>query len=567
MKIVCIDKDVKSTLNSDYYLIPRFQRPYLWERENVEDFWNDSIVDTSSEHFIGSIVVFRTREGKLGIVDGQQRLSTITMILCALRNAFRRFDLIDLAKGIHRLVERPDIGDREQYVLQTETSYPFFQEFIQKFGTPETEPSHGPEESYLKSAYDQIEEYLLERLEKAHLSPGRLSKPRKRLARKLLESIRDRLLSLKLIFIELDDEDDAYFVFETLNTRGKDLRLADLVKNHVTRLLRPKNQNVDLAKDKWNRIVDVIEENENIQLDSFLHHYWLSKYEYTTVKKLFQSLRKTIKQSNAKDFLDQLVKDSKTYRELYEPTFAKWSKQEIRIAQSLGALNEFRVKQDLPMILAVLRDYREGQLRIKHVNQALQAIEHFHFMFTAVTSQRSSGGISFMYAMHARDLSNATSTQQKVRAISELIRKLRDKKPTYAEFEASFVQKMFSKKFPKDKGLVQYILGKFYMYFDRSGVPVDLAQMTIEHLAPEKPLSGRRIEDSIVAQIGNLLLVNGDLNNQLANKEFHQKKPILLTSSVWIDPKIRRARKWGKREIEERTKYLAREAYNKIWKF
>ncbi|HKZ41286.1 MAG TPA: DUF262 domain-containing protein, partial [Candidatus Hodarchaeales archaeon] len=68
MKIVCIDKDVKSTLNSDYYLIPRFQRPYLWERENVEDFWNDSIVDTSSEHFIGSIVVFRTREGKLGIV-------------------------------------------------------------------------------------------------------------------------------------------------------------------------------------------------------------------------------------------------------------------------------------------------------------------------------------------------------------------------------------------------------------------------------------------------------------------------------------------------------------------
>ncbi|MBI3364439.1 MAG: DUF1524 domain-containing protein [Ignavibacteriae bacterium] len=452
--------------------------------------------------------------------------------------------------------------------MQTETSYPYLQEYIQKFGKPEAEPSHGKEEDYLKAAFDLITYGIREKLQAAGARAGHPPKSKRKKLQKLIEQIRDRILNLKLIFIELDQEDDAYFVFETLNTRGKDLRLADLVKNHVTRLLRPKNQNVDLAKDKWNKIVDVIEENDNISLDSFLHHYWLSKHEYITVKKLFKSLRRVIKLSNARQFLDELIKDSRTYREIYEPSFAIWSKQELSISNSLKALNEFRVKQDLPMILAVMRDYRDSAIKKKHVDLLLQAVENFHFMFTAITSQRSSGGISFMYAMHARQLSSAKSLQSKVKIISDLIRKLRDKKPSYQEFEANFVQKLYSKEFSKDKILVLYVLSKFYRHFDQSGVPVDFSQMTIEHVSPEKPHKGKAgIPNTTIGQIGNLLLVDHQLNSQLANKGFDDKKPILIESKVWLDPKIRSAKKWGKKEIEDRTKYLAREAYNKVWKF
>lgn len=106
MKIESQDRTVDELLNAAYFKVPRFQRPYSWERAEVEDFWNDTIADADGEYFIGSIVLFSHSQGILGIVDGQQRLTTITMLLCALRDAFAHEQLDGLARGIHRLIER-----------------------------------------------------------------------------------------------------------------------------------------------------------------------------------------------------------------------------------------------------------------------------------------------------------------------------------------------------------------------------------------------------------------------------------------------------------------------------
>src|SRR6267142_812861 len=110
MKITCIDKNVKTVLQSGFYRIPRFQRPYLWEKEQVEDFWNDTIASSESEYFIGSMVVFGPVDHAFGVVDGQQRLTTITLLLAALRNAFASESRKDLAKGVHEFVERMDLN-------------------------------------------------------------------------------------------------------------------------------------------------------------------------------------------------------------------------------------------------------------------------------------------------------------------------------------------------------------------------------------------------------------------------------------------------------------------------
>ena len=83
-------KNIKALLTSNYYNIPRFQRPYSWDRENVSEFWNDAIADSDGDYFIGSMVVFKSNGDLYGGVDGQQRLTTIMMILCALRNALAR---------------------------------------------------------------------------------------------------------------------------------------------------------------------------------------------------------------------------------------------------------------------------------------------------------------------------------------------------------------------------------------------------------------------------------------------------------------------------------------------
>ena len=158
MKITCMDKQVKEVLRSDFFVIPRFQRPYSWLKENVEDFWNDAITENDDQHFIGSIVMFRTQHDDLGVVDGQQRLTTITFALCALRNTLKQEGFSSLAKGVHGLIERQDIASKERYVVRTESSYPYLQEHIQKFGAPELEGKVGAEERLLKDAFDLLAE-------------------------------------------------------------------------------------------------------------------------------------------------------------------------------------------------------------------------------------------------------------------------------------------------------------------------------------------------------------------------------------------------------------------------
>src|SRR5690606_5806273 len=147
------------------------------------------------------------------------------------------------------------------------------------------------------------------------------------------------------------NEDDAYLIFETLNTRGKDLGVSDLVKNHLTRMLKPKNKGVDAAKDKWNHMLALLNESAaSIDINAFIYHSWLSRESYVGREKLFKELKKVVSDSNAMSFLNNLTSDAKRYRQILEPRSHQWSKQELEIAASLRALNIFRVVQPVPMV-------------------------------------------------------------------------------------------------------------------------------------------------------------------------------------------------------------------------
>jgi uncharacterized protein with ParB-like and HNH nuclease domain len=566
MKITCLDKHVEQFLKESFYRIPRFQRPYSWDRTNIEEFWSDAVVENEAQYFIGNFVVYDDNTA-MGVVDGQQRLTTITLLLCALRNAFQKEGLSNLAKGIHGLIERADISDQRFYVLQTETSYPYFQEHIQKFGGKPGVPAEaGPEEQLLKQAFQYFQNNVNEVVSGIKGLPN-LSEAKKKIRiQEELSKIRDKVLSLKLIFTALENDEDAYVIFETLNTRGKDLTLSDLVKSHLARLLKPTNTGVDLAKDKWNKIHQVFEESQaDLSVSTFIHHFWLSRYEYITEKNLYKALRKRIKKEEAGSFLDDLVKESKIYRYIHDPSARAWKKEEVAIRDTLRAMNLFRIKQQLPLVLSVMRHYEDGALKTKHVRAILTAIENFHFTFTAIASQRSSGGISFMYALAARELYQGKNLEAKVKVLQDFQKKkLAAKRPQYAEFEPSFMELKYSSQMTKQKNLVRYILAKIYQG-NSAGLPIDPEQVTIEHLAPENPPKGTGLSPEEVASIGNLILLNQPLNNELANKSFSEKVQILKKANVWVDPVITNAKNWGTAEIENRTKLLAQNAYKDIW--
>jgi len=156
MKIESHDQDVRTMLSSGYFKIPRFQRPYSWDRENIQDFWDDVVRDTPADYFIGSMVVYKAGSQRYGVVDGQQRLTTITILLSVLRNALDNAGHKDLAGGIHGLIERKNIDNQDEFILSTETSYPFFQDRIQKWGPPDLQVEVLKEEENLQKAFDQL---------------------------------------------------------------------------------------------------------------------------------------------------------------------------------------------------------------------------------------------------------------------------------------------------------------------------------------------------------------------------------------------------------------------------
>jgi hypothetical protein len=567
MDIKPIDLTVKTLLESSFYRVPRFQRPYSWDRENVSDFWTDAVASDDKDYFIGSFVVFKVpTNDTLLVVDGQQRLTTITLLLAALRDALAQNDDGSLALGVQSLIERKDINNELQFVLQSETPYPFLQEHIQKFGPPDLPAMMGVEEEALKAAYEFLTGQVRAALASIETDPTIETDKKPQRKRKALVGIRDKVLHLQLIQIQLSSEDDAYIIFETLNTRGKDLRVADLVKNHLTRLIKPKNKGVDSAKDKWEKILAHFEEaSTDVDVNRFLHHSWLSRKPYVPEKKLFKEIRKTVKRETASVFLDSLASDARMYRMIVDPASHKWPKDERPCQRSLKAMNLFRVVQPVPMLLSVVRAYDDDRLSLRQVAKLLRRMENFHFQFSAVTAQRTGGGTGQMFALAARDLQAATTKNQAGQALKRFEGKLRERLPSYAEFEAGFERIWHTEASSKQRGLVRYLLGRIREHEEEDST-TNYDDMTIEHLSSQSPADGSATPVTKTGAIGNLILVTKELNDKLKNKPFDKKIQILKAAHYPLDAWVKSASKWEDGEIVARTKALAKLSHDEVFK-
>jgi uncharacterized protein with ParB-like and HNH nuclease domain len=566
MQIKPVDRSVRQLLEAGFYTIPRFQRPYSWDQENVDDFWTDTITNEEPDYFIGSFVLYRESEHSTNyfVVDGQQRLTTITILLAAIRNALDSLEIKDLAKGIQKLIERENLESQYQYVLQTETSYPFLQEYIQKHSKPELDAAATQEQEALELAFRYLTLKVEAVLNAVDIDPQIQKKNKSKEKQQRLVRMRDSVLRLQLIVVELTNEDDAYLIFETLNTRGKDLGVSDLVKNHVTRLLRPKNKGVDVARDKWKKLRSEFDASAaDIDLNSFLYHSWLSRKPYLGKERLFKAIKTSVLNSNATEYLDALLDDAVFYRALFEPNAQKWMPTERDISQSLRALNIFRVIQPVPMTLSILRSYKSGKLTLSQAKSILRDMENFHVQFTAVTAQRTGGGTAKMYAATAEELAVASSKDRSAQILKTFKQKMRERIPSLEEFTANFREIGFHSSNTKQKSLVQYLLRRFDE--TQRSDPLDYASMTIEHIAPESPI-GKTSAIEEVGMLGNLILLPEKINAKLGNQPFTQKIAILKSSKVPLDPILENAKQWTSKEVIDRTNYLAELGYAKIFK-
>ena len=171
-----------------------------------------------------------------------------------------------------------------------------------------------------------------------------------------------------------------------------------------------------------------------------------------------------------------------------------------------------------------------------------------------------------MYAYSARALTNAGDINASQVVIGEFIGKLRDRVPSYEEFEAGILELRFSEESTKQRGVVHYLLSRFDRHLRKESV-VDYDAMTIEHVASQNAQAGTtQLLPEIVGELGNLILIPEKLNTELANKPFLKKREILKKADVPLDDILKKATKWTDKEIRERTKLLASLGQSKVFK-
>ena len=552
------------------YVIPRFQREYSWESDELTELWDDLLDSikldgdklTATEYFIGSLVLVgdddNTTNIERQVVDGQQRLMTFTIAFSVLSQLFKKENEGKLSEIVHGYIVAEDENGDAYTKVVSETPKPFFQYRIQQKDIDFKQIPNSSEEKRILFAYRFFEEKLSA---KALTKSFSARFPNVEISYvELLKLIRDQILKCKVIYVTVNSFDDAYTIFEVLNAKGKDLTPVDIIKNSLFSILQ-QTEPIDAAYEKWNIIRGNMTAAKTDDIVTFYRHYWLSKYGLVTNKNLVRHFNERIEKTETaySQFLDDLKEASIDYAEIATPNPSKWRQPEDReVFETLEAINTFGVTQVRSFLIALFDAKRKDLISHSEYLKILAYLQYFHFVFNAICSERPSG-MERRYSSYARKLRECTTKKESSLCIRELISALAETLPAYEVFESHFLNVEYTSDNSKQKRLVQYILKRIEDYSSGTA-EMKPDSFSIEHILPEST------RHQMVGCLGNLLPLGADLNSELDNKNFTDKIAGYRRSQYkTVQEFVARYEKvpvWSEDEITARTKRLAYIMYN-----
>ena len=506
--------------NGKVYKVPPYQRDYSWKQDHWEDLWMDivNILGTDSIHYMGSIVLQNKSEKRFSVIDGQQRLSTLTLIVLSTIKLIQ--DLIN--KGIDKenneerisLLTKKFLGDKDPASLTysakielNENNNSFFQTHLMVFRNPLNEKTLKDSDKLLWQAYN----FFLEKLN-LHFRDNKNGE--------ILANFLNRQVAEKLKFIQIivEDELSAYTVFETLNSRGVSLTVTDLLKNFLFSL----SSAVDLehVKEKWRSIVDTVGLNN---FPAFLRHYWISKNKLIRHEYLFRAMKEIVKTSpNVIELLDELEKNAQLYNALSNSSDTFWIGQRD-IKKRIKELELFKEKQALPLLLASYNN-----LSTEEFCKVLRVTTVITFRYTII------GGLHTNLKEEVYNKAAIRISNKEIITASAIAHEVKALYTSDKDFKNDFSTTRISTK--RYKKLVRYILFEIENHLSHTDVDYEDSPATIEHILPENandmwlinfPVS---ILESFVYRLGNYTLLEDDKNRACGNKNFEEKKSIYHTS-------------------------------------
>ena len=583
------DKPLSRILRTEQkrYQIPRYQRNYSWKRSQYETLWNDLLDEmkrpVSRGMFLGTILLNlpETDDHRTEVIDGQQRMITLTILLSSIRDAFNDLSDFNNASRVQgNYIANSDFGDEEEIpVLITGAKLqPFFSNYIQHF--PRTD-------DFTLMQADSEEEKNVERCRK--FFDAQIKKQLKEIPDHVqrnawLVSLSKTITQVILISIEVEFEEDAYAVFESVNAKGMELTLADLLKNLIFRNLRPNEEGEDTAQRQWDQIIENLD-GTGFPMKKFIRYYWLSKYDFLTESKLFDAVNQKLKiekMQTWQQFLDDLVNESARLRRLTHPDSEDYSDLDSprRISEALEAISLMGVSQVYVLLLAISRN-----LSLKKKWQGdLEFLENFCFRYNVI-GKGQAVRVEKLFSNYGREIEGVRKLEggARIKNLNSILDRLRNELSQLARdhvpkelFVEGFNREMQYSTTPKKKHVLGYVLLKLNDHIGggTGELQVDPRMVNIEHVLPQKPvqwgLDEKEVED-YVHSIGNLTYLSKKLNSEIGNKPIVEKIVKLKESELPMVKKLVKTIEdnqlvWNDKAIYARASEMAVISFEEVWK-
>ena len=561
----------ETTLNkllntSRQFIVPIFQRNYSWQKNQYEQLWFDilraSKFKEKQNHFIGSIVYIDMgtpagRPQQLLLIDGQQRLTTISILLCAIKDYVQKFNLetklINLAKIKNQFLYNSDEIDEDRYKLllnvqDKETYIKLIDNTIFTVNKPATN---------IIKCY----EFFYERIEDFIKQYGQI------------DEIYAGIFKLSLVSISLDkDSDNPQMIFESMNSTGKDLSQTDLLRNYLLMDLTPEKQ-TRLYKTYWKPMEELFGEdiykNDVNKFDYFIRDFLTLKSDIGYICKInnvYENFKRYYLDNNCEKFA--VLKDLFTYAKYYACIdLLQENDDELKLYwQEFKKLDSHVV---YPFLLKLYDDYSRQILIKEDFKKILQVV--ISYLWRRAICEIPTNSLSKTFAT----LYQAVDKDDYVNSIIKAF----VFKSSYKRFSSDYeVREKLQTKDIYHFRLRKYLLEALENYYHKEPIDLNTANYTIEHIMPqniEHNLSWQQmlgenwqeVHSLYLHTLGNLTITG--YNAEMSNKSFWEKvngESGFKHSHLKLSESIAQCDVWNKKAIQRRTNILT-DIILKIWKY
>lgn len=547
------------------YLVPHHQRDYSWTEDEIEQLFLDieeARQTKQEEYFIGLMVFMPHGKQEFTILDGQQRLATTITIFASIRMWLKSYGFDADAEQIQRdFIAVRDYGgeELEPRMVLNQNNNNSFQEYV-IYETPITDVESTLENLKRYDPNRRLLEAILfcrERIDEIAANQG----DRKKSAELLFDLVRYLRDKVKIVRLTVPSVSNAYTVFETLNYRGLDLSVLDLVKNYM---FGQAGSPVRLGQvqSQWAQMMANL---TNVRADDFLKVWWTSRNGRVQTAQLFPKFKAKV--SNPRQVIEistDLVTASEQYAALEVPDDPLWIGFSNESRDRLRALKLLSAMQVHPILLAALERFSQRELE-----RLLRLLEVLVVRFQLIGGGRT-GRLEISCASVA-----AAIYQEKIKTASEAYKSLRDIFPSDADFKEAFKTKQ-----ERNNRKGHYILSILEAQARAASDPRTTARdlepsesLTVEHVLPKSPDSSWEdilLADSLFAEectyrLGNLCLLSST-NKKLGNASFSRKVKVYEQSVLILTREIAGFPNWDRNAIESRQELMAKRAVS-AWRF